>query len=291
MNADFEALLQEVQRRAPENLPLLEPVSYTCETCEDLGVIRYNVPTDHPYFGKLIPCPDCEKGQIAQMGQWKRKLKQIGLPQSYADLTFDTFDRLPKALRAGKLQARAACELFATSPGCWIKRSETYTRAGRPYTEPEDFTRNWLVLQGPFGCGKTGLAAAAVTLLIAYGQPVLYMRVLDMIENVQATYAKGYDGLPSDEIIKEFRVAPVLVLDDLNVEIDSPNRKEILEKIIRHRHDNDLPTLITCNVTQKEMEAFWGKRIVSVLLGKAHWILVGGTPLRRELPPSSKEAF
>lgn len=301
MNADFAALMKEYTEKfqLPDGLEPIEPIVYECDACQDMGVIRYNVPIHHPLFGKLVPCPDCAKGQLAQMGLWKRRLKEIGLPPSYSTLSFESFDLLPAKLRSGKMQARIAAELFATTEGCWVQESQTYIRANREYPKSEDTVRNWLVFQGPFGCGKTGLAAAAVNALMAYERPVLYMRVLDMIENVQSSYNRDkthapgekHDDLSSDEIIKEFRVAPILVLDDLNVEIESPNRKEILEKIIRHRHDHNLPTLITCNATQKEMETFWGRRIVSVLLGKALWIPVGGIPLRQELPPSTKEAF
>jgi DNA replication protein DnaC len=288
MAADMARLMDQFQNGGgTANPPPLVDIQfdYQCATCEDRGVIRFDLPPDDPRFGRMFPCPHCEKGREYQTYTWNRRLREVGLPLDYQSLTFERWDALPPALWKGKRLARSAAFLMADHPKGCVSINQAWEIAGKAATT-EDVERNWLVLQGPRGCGKTGLAASIINWRLAHSIPSLYMRALDVIENVQRTFDKNHMGLTDEEIIDEFRYAPFLVLDDMNVDIDSPHRREIFEKIVRARGaDSRLATVITCNITPAEMEQQWGGRTTSIIKSKAHWIPMGGPIIRDERPP------
>lgn len=268
---------------------VLESPVYDCPTCEDRGMVSYNVPFGHELFGKLMPCPDCQKGNDLQVRQWQIRLKNAALPEAYQQLTFASWDALPENLRAGKRLALFAATLFAATFDHYVSLAQAYRMAGRTW-KADDVIRNSLVFQGPVGVGKTGLAAAIVNDLLARSQPALYVRVQDFIASVQERYGKSADEHPTDqEVIDAARRAPVLVLDEMNMVAATDNRREIMENVIRYRYGNALPTIVTCNHSQDELTADWGERTTNVLFAMAHWVPMGGLPIRIARPPV--EAF
>jgi DNA replication protein DnaC len=276
-------LRAEMERLAAEGFSPETPAP-DCTVCEDRGVISYAVPFGHELFGKLYPCPNCRKGHDLLVNQWRARLQNAGLPASYQGLTFESWQALPESLKEGKRLAFNAAMLFVASTGHYVSLSEAY-RMSKRRLAGADVVRNSLVFQGPVGTGKTGLAAAIINAMLEQLQPVLYVRTQDFIMSVQARYGNGDEKPTSDDVISELRQAPVVVLDEFNLEMKSDNRQEIMEKVIRYRHGQALPTIVTCNFTQTEMRAQWGERTVSVLLAMAHWIPMGGEAIRDERPP------
>lgn len=275
-------LRAEIERLTAAGFQPDAPV-FECEVCEDRGVVRYEVPFGHEYFGKLYPCPACQKGHTRLVHQWRARMRDAGLPSNYQNLTFDTWQALPESLKEGKRLAFQAAMLFVAADGHYVSIEQAYRLCKRRWSGA-DVLRNSLIFQGPVGTGKTGLAAAIINALLEQMQPVLYVRTQDFIMSVQSRY--GAEEKPTaDEVIDELRQSPVVVLDEFNLVSDSANRQEIIEKVIRYRHGQALPTLITCNHTQEQMREQWGERTVSVLLSMAHWIPIGGQPIRDERPP------
>lgn len=276
-------LKAELERLAAEGFSPETPI-YDCAVCEDRGLVSYAVPVGHEYFGKLYPCPACEKGHRLLVNQWRARMRDAGLPSNYQGLTFDTWQALAENLKEGKRLAFQAAMLFVAGEGHYVSISEAYRLCKRRFAGA-DVVRNSLVFQGQVGTGKTGLAAGIINALLEQMQPVLYVRTQDFIMSVQARYGAGDEKPTSDDVINELRQAPVVVLDEFNLVSDSPNRQEIIEKVIRYRHGQALPTIVTCNHTQEQLRSQWGDRTVSVLLAMAHWIPMGGEPIRDERPP------
>jgi DNA replication protein DnaC len=247
-----------------------------CEVCGGVGHVRYDVPMNDERFGKLYPCPaNCAAVQHMREARAWAIRKYSELPAEYAPLTFETFDALPPALKPGKEMARWLAEQFVTSPGHLV--------------EMNGEARNWLVLHGPNGRGKTGLAAAVVNALMDNNELVLYLRLADFFEAVQKRYSRarsseGYgDDFGADtaeEVIDTAKRAPVLVIDEADVPDVRENKVSIFEKVIRFRHGEKLPTLLTTNLNPREFEARWGLRISSVLMARSHWALMDGVSLR-----------
>ncbi len=46
----------------------------------------------------------------------------------------------------------------------------------------------WLVLQGPYGCGKTHLAAAVANFVVEIGIPTLFLTVPDLLDSLRFSY-------------------------------------------------------------------------------------------------------
>jgi len=170
--------------------------------------------------------------------------RQAGTGQSHADLntlplyagmTFDNFD------------------LRQTDPEC--EHSENLRRAVEIAQAFALAPAGWLTFTGPFGCGKTHLAAAIANERARLGQTVLFIVVPDLLDYLRAAFSPQ-STIPYDKRFDEVRRAPFLVLDDLGTESATPWAQEKLYQLFNFRYVSRLPTVIT---TAKPIEALDAK--------------------------------
>lgn len=107
--------------------------------------------------------------------------------------------------------------------------------------------QGWLVFTGPYGCGKTHLAAAIANQLAVQGDPPLFVMVPDLLDHLRAAFSPN-SGVSYDRRFDEVRVAPLLVLDDLGSQSTTPWAKEKLYQLLNYRYNRELPTIITVAV-------------------------------------------
>lgn len=264
----------------------------TCLVCGGMGYITYTLPVGHPEFGKLHPCPNECQAVAENAARCKHNaIVYSRLPAEYQHLNFESFEALPERYldgkRAGLMTARAF--VAAANGGNYYVDRADIARLWREQA-PEDW-RNWIVFFGEHGRGKTGLAASIVNALTDMKHQVRYIRLQDYVFAVQKRYdrekrsgddmaADEFGDKTSAEVQEEVIRAGVLVVDEFDVPDIRENKLALVEKLIRFRHGEHLPTVITTNLDPDGFERRWGPTIASVTLARAHWVPMRGLSLR-----------
>ena len=230
------------RKRASGNDRLTSSEPAACPVCQGVGYVRRVVRYGHPDFGKLIECSACDT-------LTKRRLTILeGFSSLRGDLLKSDFTHFEDV--QGAKPAYQAAIAFARDP------------------------KGWLVLHGPNGSGKTHLAAAIALNLRAKGRPVLFMRVPDLFEFLRHAYDEeslyvhsvGEAGSMNFlDRLETIRRAPVLVLDDLAAESDTPWVREKLYQILDYRGVERLPTVVTLNIGPNEWADKLGARVADRL--------------------------
>jgi DNA replication protein DnaC len=121
------------------------------------------------------------------------------------------------------------------------KNLEKVFRAAQKYSEQPS---GWLVITGPYGSGKTHLAAAIANYQSALGNPPLFVMVPDFLDHLRAAFNPS-SPTSYDRRFEEIRTAPLLVLDDLGTQSMTAWVREKLYQLFNYRYNAELPTVIT----------------------------------------------
>lgn len=115
--------------------------------------------------------------------------------------------------------------------------------------------RGFLILRGKFGTGKSHMAAAV---LKAEGRGI-FVTEADLVLELRTCYEtnKGQDAM-----IDKYREAKVLVIDELTTEIKGVDIPALLYRILAHRYDEGLLSVITSNETLEVIMDILGPRLV-----------------------------
>lgn len=208
-----------------------------CEICGGVGYIRQDLPLGHPDFGKMQICV-CRTGQLKRQARdGLYKMSNLGM---LSHLTFDNFESRGQ-IGLGPAQA-ASLE--------------------RAFNHAQQFARTlngWLVLQGPYGCGKTHLAAAVANFVVDIGVPTLFLTVPDLLDSLRFSYNDPDSTF--EERFEEIRRSQLLVMDDFGTENATPWAQEKLFQILNYRYINNLPLLITTNLSLNQLEGRISSRL------------------------------
>lgn len=104
--------------------------------------------------------------------------------------------------------------------------------------------QGWLVFYGPYGCGKTHLAAAIGNYQAGLGYPPLFVGVPDLLDYLRAAFSPN-SSTTLDRRFYEIRSTRLLILDDIGTESATPWAREKLYQLINHRYNAELPTVMT----------------------------------------------
>ncbi len=143
-------------------------------------------------------------------------------------------------------------------PAIESKSLETALKQAQSYARKPD---GWLVLTGPYGCGKTHLAAAIANELAGRGDPPLFVMVPDLLDHLRGAFSPNA-ATSYDRVFSEVRETSLLILDDLGSQSSTPWAREKLYQLLNYRYNKDLPTIITIPVDMlKDVDVRIGTRI------------------------------
>lgn len=139
-----------------------------------------------------------------------------------------------------------------------------------------------LAMQGPHGTGKTMLAIHILKRVIV--TPRKYRGFFMQFTDVINTWGGAWKDAESKEMLeRNLKRADLLVLDDIIS--DKRNSEGFLqaglEAVLRSRHNNSLPTILTTNMSERELEKEF-PRAYSVISGVTHWLTLEGPDYRPE---------
>lgn len=221
-----EKLFQLLNYRYINKLPLVVTTNLSLDEIE--GRIRSRLEDPELVTQVRILAPDYRR-PASDTGH--HELSSLGLMGRF---TFATFDlREDESLDAGDLRS--------------LKKAFD---AGRTFAEKP---QGWLVFIGPYGCGKTHLAAAIANYRAEVGYPPLFVVVPDLLDHLRATFSPN-STISMDRRFEEVRTAPLLILDDLGTQTSSPWAREKLYQLFNYRYNAELPTVITTASFANEMD-------------------------------------
>lgn len=211
-----------------------------CPICGGMGVVRRDLPIDHPEFGQAVPCECSLRKMEERRLELLRRWSDIG---ALTHLTFESFVSDPEGLT--QEQRRSLRNAF--------ERARSFAE------NPE----GWLVMRGGFGCGKTHLAAAIANHRVAKGEPALFVVVPDLLDYLRSSFSPN-SAVSFDQRFETFLEASLLILDDLGTQSTTPWAKEKLFQILNHRYNRRLPTVITTNCELEEIEPRLRSRLLDM---------------------------
>ena len=141
-------------------------------------------------------------------------------------------------------------------------------KAANAYAEDPS---GWLVFLGPYGSGKTHLAAAIANYRASAGHAVMFVVVPDLLDHLRATF-NPHSTVSYDRRFEEVRTAPLLVLDDLGTQAMTPWVREKLYQLFNHRYNAALPTVITTADSLEEIDPRLRSRLLDRRLCRIHAI-------------------
>ena len=145
---------------------------------------------------------------------------------------------------------------------------ENLERLERAFQAARNFAENpngWIVFTGPYGSGKTHLAAAIANYRASLGSPPLFISVPDFLDHLRATFNPS-SAITYDRLFDEVRTTPLLILDDLSTQSMTAWVREKLYQLFNHRYYAELPTVITSSETLEDMDSRIRSRMLDTRL-------------------------
>lgn len=200
-----------------------------------------------------MDCPKLNSNFEEQLAQRdisfdKNFARQAGVPERFLDATFDN----------------------------------TQNRTTEKVKSFTQFSRGVLILNGSNGTGKSRTACAAINYRIANGLNAgryisCNYQVCPLIRSSRSFRAERNEL----QTLTDFYTTPFLILDEVGKGDDSVISKMFVTCVLAARYDNNLPTLITTNLTKQELSEFVGQDIQSRFFETATIATLDGNDLRR----------
>ncbi len=252
----FEKIKSDAERLGAERALLLinngypEDYSdprYECEVCHDTGYVD----------GEIC---ECMKLKLRMAGY-----ESSGIARLMGEQTFESF----------KL------DYYKGNARCY--ENMTYVlKTIREYAADFDPKKaQSLLLLGGTGLGKTHLSTALAKTLIDNGHDVVYTGAIGMIADFEKNRFGNSAGGESGNSLDRYYDCDLLIIDDLGSEVSNQFTVSTIYNVLNSRISLGLPTVISTNLNQNELNTRYWDRITSRILGEFRPLLFSGSDVRK----------
>lgn len=225
-----------------------DAMRYSCPDCQDTGY----------HDGKMCHCMRQILTEL-MMERLSRTADTAGITFASFSLDYYPTDPLPGVGYSARDVMRRALDLC-----------QKYAAAFTPASES-------LFFQGPTGLGKTHLSLSIAAEVIRKGYNVLYTPAQSLMDTLERErFRRSEDGSSLDFVLE----SDLLILDDLGAEFSTNFSISVLYNIINTRLIEKRPTIISSNLTIKEIESRYSPRVLSRIIGGYQTIPFRGSDIR-----------
>lgn len=233
---------------------------------EDLLAITEAEAREHSRQLALAGAQAMQRKRAAELAE---RLGRACIPLRYRELDFGTFpvERIVEAeAREKARQVRNACARYA----------ETWPAQSRRGTN--------MLLVGPSGTGKTGLACAvANTVIRAHAGTAIFISAYGAVRHQRDTWRKR--GKTETEALADLIDPDLLVLDEVGVQVGTDSEMLMLFEVLNGRYAERKPTILLSNLpvhgkTEADpcLRRFLGDRLWSRYTDDASFVLACDWP-------------
>ena len=223
-------------------------IRYECEKCGDTGYVDTKM------------C-DCMRRALIMAGYESSGLAGLIKSQSFDNFSLDYYRENPQNYEMMK-KLVSNLKAFAKE-----FNKDTY--------------KNYLFI-GKTGLGKTHISTAVAKTVIEGGHDVAYVTALGMVDDFEAKHFGKGDKAESISKVGRYYSADLLIIDDFGTELTNQFTVSCMYDVINSRINNRKCTIINTNLRYPEIEAKYGERIASRMLGEYLPIVFSGTDIRRQ---------
>lgn len=224
-------------------------IRYTCPKCGDTGYID----------GRMCSC-----------------LKQLLREKAYEELN---------AITPLSLSSFETFSLHYYPENVQQSMERIYLNCRR-YAETFSMESPNLIMMGNTGLGKTHLSLAIAAVVTQKGYGVVYGSVNNLVSKLE----KEHFGREEDNgTLESLLTCDLLILDDLGTEFRTAFSTAELYNIINTRQMAKRPTIISTNLTMKELESAYSSRFTSRIIADYVRCLFQGEDIRQKKRMMHKE--
>jgi DNA replication protein DnaC len=234
-------------------------VKYTCEKCQDTGVIEdYDEEKKVSYGSKYCEC------YLDILKRYAVNELTRSTPLELSSFDEFSLQYYPKAKTNGYSQYNEMSDVFNSC---------------KKYAENFDTDSTSLYFYGRTGLGKTHLSLAIANEAIKKGYNVLYGSVINFLNKMEKEkFGRVEAPIDTEELLID---ADLLILDDLGAEFSTAYTVSALYNVINSRVARGVPTIISSNLDLEELKSRYPESIASRIIGTFAVVQFIGNDIRQ----------